>query len=109
MEAGGAGRLLPWVGEAGEESWGWGGGAEVVVGPWGWVGVPGLTAQGAGEVLEALEAEASFEADVVPGAGAVVVGAEEVLDAPKVYLDVEQQLAEPLALEERAAVCQASL
>lgn len=73
------------------------------------VGVAGLIAQGAGEVLEALEAEASFEADVVPGAGAVVVGAEEVVDAPEVSLDVEQQLAEPLALEERAAGCQASL
>ena len=66
--------------------------------------VLGLTAHGAGEVVEALEAGASFEADVVPGAGAVVVGVEEVLDVREVPVD-----AESLPLEERGVGCRALL
>lgn len=75
--------------------------------PRGTVGVVGLFAHGAGEVVEVLEAGASFEADVFPGAGAVVVGAEEVLDASEVFVEVDEEFAGPLSLEERAVVCQA--
>lgn len=49
------------------------------VGPCGLVWVVGLIACDAGEVVEALEADASFEADFVPGAEAVVVDEDEVL------------------------------
>lgn len=90
-----------------EKRWrgrGWG-----CVGPCGLVGVVGLVAHGAGEVVEVLEAGASFEADVVPGAGTVVVGVEEVLDVPEVPADVEQEVAGPSALEERAVGWQALL
>ena len=72
-------------------------------------GVAGLMAHGAGEVVQALEAEASFKADVVPGAGAVVVGAQEVLDVSEVLVDGEQWVAGPLSREERGVVWQAVL
>lgn len=100
-------------GEAGGQRRGWGGVAEVVVaagrGAVGVGGVAGLTGDGAGEVVEVLEADASFEADVVPGAGAVVVGVEEVVDVAEVFVDVEQQVAGPSALEERGVGWQALL
>lgn len=70
-------------------------------------GVAGLIGHGAGEVVQVLEAEASFEADVVPGAGAVVVGAQEVLDVSEVFVDGEQRVAGPLFREERGVVRQA--
>lgn len=79
------------------------------VGLRGSLGVVGLIAHGAGEVVEALEAGASFEADVFPGAGAVVVGVEEVVEVPEVFGDAEHQVAGPLGLEERAVGCQALL
>lgn len=72
-------------------------------------GVAGLIGHGAGEVVQVLEAEASFEADVVPGAGAVVVGAQEVLDVSEVFVDGEQRAARPLSREERGVVRQAVL
>lgn len=73
------------------------------------VGAVGLIAHGAGEVVEALERGAKFEADVVPGAGAVVVGVEEVVDAPEVFVDGERAVAGPLSLGERAVGCEALL
>lgn len=81
------------------QKWWWG-----CAGPCGLVGVVVLIAHGAGEVAEVLEAGASFEADVVPGAGAVVVGAEEVVEAAEVFVDVE-----PEALGERRVGWHASL
>lgn len=42
------------------------------------------------EHVHALEADVIFEADVIPGAGPVVVGTEEVLSVPKVFVDPEQ-------------------
>ena len=111
MEGAGAGPLSPrrlswWVrgggrAEAGLGRW-WG-----CVGPCGLLGAVGLTGRGAGEVVEALEAGASLEADVVPGAGAVVVGAEEVLDVPEVFVEGEREAAGPWALGERAVGGQA--
>jgi len=56
-----------------------------------------------------LEGDASFEEDVVPGTGAVVVDAEEVLDVPEVFVEVEQPIAGPLPFEERAFCCQTFL
>lgn len=72
-------------------------------------GVSGLIAGGAGEVVQVLEAEASFEADVVPGAGAVVVGAQEVLDVSEVFVDGDERVAGRLSREERGVVRQAVL
>lgn len=72
-------------------------------------GVAGLIGHGAGEVVQVLEAEASLEADVVPGAGAVVVGEQEVLDVSEVFVDGEQRVAGPLSREERGVVRQAVL
>lgn len=104
-------RLLRWLREAR-------GGSVRALPQWWWCrgvgavrlrGVAGLIARGAGEVVQALEAEASFEADVVPGAGAVVVGAQEVLDASEVFVDGEQGVAGPLSREERGVVRQAVL
>lgn len=51
------------------------------------------------ECVQALEPVVSFEANVVPGAGAVVVGM-------KVDLDLEQQVAGPSASEASNAVLQ---
>lgn len=77
------------------------------MGPCGLLGAVGLVGRGAGEVVEALEAGASLEADVVPGAGAVVLGAEEVLDVPEVFVEGEGEAAGPWALGERAVGGQA--
>ena len=59
--------------------------------------------------VHVLEAGASFKADVVPGAGAVVVGTEEVMDAAEVLVDAEQPVAGPLPFEARPVGWQALL
>jgi len=69
----------------------------------------GLVVVGACEVVVVLEGDASFEEDVVPGAGGVVVGAEEVLDVPEVFVEAEHEVAGRLVLGERGVVCEALL
>ncbi|TRZ06512.1 hypothetical protein HGM15179_020595 [Zosterops borbonicus] len=65
------------------------------------VRVVGLITYDVGVVVE-MEAGVSFKADVVLGIGSLAVGAEGVLDAPKIFVDAEQQIAGPLAFKEYA-------
>lgn len=58
------------------------------------------------ECVQALEPVVSFEANVVPGAGAVVVGMKVDLDGMGVCVDLEQQVAGPSASEASNAVLQ---
>lgn len=68
-----------------------------------------LLAHGAGEAVDALEAGVSLEADVVPGAGAVGVVLEEVLDAAEVLVDAEVKVAGPSPVEARGVGWEAAL
>ncbi|KAF4803719.1 hypothetical protein TURU_013838 [Turdus rufiventris] len=53
------------------------------------------------ERVHMFKADASFELDMVPEAGAFV-GADEVLDEPEVFVDIEQQVVRSLAFKEHA-------
>lgn len=54
------------------------------------------------ERVHMFKADANFDLDMVPEAGAFVVGTDEVLDEPEVFVDTEQQVVRSLAFKEHA-------